>query len=203
MDPVETANVAILQFNMRACLGKSLAFVKPGNEVQAPYFTHDLQQLLAWEPIRESLDARLRFDRSLHALTRLDEEALAAHLAEPRRRMLQSQSLWLSQHTYRHWPLRDREISDRLRYEPHVGWSRFELHPSGKWSFQPLSEQAISGKLEPLGNAWMHFGVDAIVSSCRNAGLDPEWGLEVELISRNRDDQLPRLEVSFDGIRYA
>lgn len=201
-DPVDAANIGILQFNMRACLGKSLAFVRPGNEVQAPYFTHDLQQLLAWEPLRESLDARLRFDGDLHALTRLDEEALAADLAEPRRRMLQSPSLWLSQHTYRHWPLRDRAFSDRLRYEPHVGWSRFELHPSGKWAFQPMSEQAISGGLEPMRNAWMHFGVDAIVSSCRDAGLDPEWALEVELINRGRDGQLLRLEAGLDGIRY-
>ena len=202
-DPVDAANVAILQFNMRACLGKPMAFVRPGNEVQAPYFTHDLQQLLAWEPLGQSLDARLRFDGTLHALTRLDEAALAADLAEPRRRMLQSPSLWLSQYTYRRWPLRDRELSDRLRYEPHVGWSRFEVHSSGRRGFQPLGEDAVSGSLEPRRNAWMHFGVDAIVSICRDAGLDPDWALEVELINRSRDVQLPRLEVSFDGIRYA
>lgn len=201
-DPVRAANVAILQFNMRACRGDRPAFVMPGNEGQAPYFTHDLQQLLAWEPLRESLDARLRFDRSAHALTRLDDAALETYLAEPYRRMLQSPSLWLSQRTYQHWPLRGCEPSDRLRYEPHVGWSRFELHPNGRWGFQPLSEQVISGELEPMRNAWMHFGVDAIASHCRNAGLDPEWALEVELSNQSYDDQVPRLEVSFDGIRY-
>ncbi|WP_028990503.1 type I-F CRISPR-associated helicase Cas3f [Thermithiobacillus tepidarius DSM 3134] len=191
-------NVGILQFNLRACQGKSVAFQYPGNESgEFAYGTHDLKKLLDWEALENGLDSRLRFEPSRHALSEKDDAALEEQLKVPAHRMLHDKNLWLSSSTYQGWPLREQKPSETWRYDPEsAGWLKLEKLQDGKWAFLPAAADAINTDWS-FGTAhWLCPTASEIVEFCELHDLSANWAFEIDLF----ESQGKRLSFSIDGL---
>jgi CRISPR-associated endonuclease/helicase Cas3 len=140
-------NVGILQFNRRAVLQWLAAapargvrprtvFSQPGLEsAHVPYETADMADLLNW-PALDRIDASLRFGAD-QPFALLDDRSLDDSLARALPRVLGDEQgtdhLWMSENTYREWPLREQTTpSEDWAFEPDSAeYRRYE--PEGKW----------------------------------------------------------------------
>jgi CRISPR-associated endonuclease/helicase Cas3 len=205
LEPALSPNVGILQFNLRECRGERLVFRWPGNEHENPYETHDLKRLLDWKQLEQSLDARLRFSGN-HKLSAFDDERLEDALNTPSWRLLEKDSLWLSEYTYRNWPLRNASPTASLRYDPEKDvWMELVRFPKEGWKYSKMASSDVRTNFEVLEGAWMHFSPEEIRRECESYGLNSErhlqWAFEVEIINYKKENQSSIFEVTLDGVR--
>lgn len=178
---VNRPNVAILQFNRKAVMrasgeggnDTSPVFSRPGLEsIDTPYRTTDLAELLTWEGL-DRIDAGLRF--GAHRLAQLDDQSLERALAQGLPRFTgddpSKAHLWMSQNTYRDWPLREQSMpTEDWAYEPeaeeYCRWAKFGK--SGKW--RELSG-SCAGETPRAGQDWLALDVDQMRALANDIGL--------------------------------
>lgn len=207
---VSVPNVGILQYNQSACRQegnqKDPVFCKPGHETRknATWFgDHDMQALVDWTALEETLDARLRFDTGKHALARADERALTETLEEPISRATGDGSLWMSNFTYEHWPLRERNMTDEWRYDPEdKQWFLYQKIEGKGWVWMEAGSDNIKSRWIKDDCRWLCPSHIEILDFCEAKGLDNQWAFTVSLLEDKRDDSASRQlwECGYDGI---
>lgn len=113
---VDTANIAVLQFNYRTCTQDDgmPVFCRPGLESEGNsdrYGDHDLAKLVDWPALRlcGQVDARLRYQIQVHAFASADDHALTSAVRLHMRNFTTSDHCaWLMKDTYDKAPLRDK-----------------------------------------------------------------------------------------------
>ena len=200
--PTTVANVGVLQFNARYCRGEDVVFTKPGNESKEHTCkSHDLSTLVNWDTLRLGLDARLRFDVETHAFAAFDERVTDGELSIPLMRVTGTRpdgktstninGMWLSDYTYRHWPLRSNNLSDTWRYDPERDiFTVLRKQPDGEFRF--VEPDANSSILRPSNaetpSHWLFPTVDEIIAACEKKNISSTWGLEFSISAYPRNN---------------
>jgi len=193
---VESANLAILQYNLRYLAegtGKP-CFTQPG--LESPSFRYsypDLAKLLADADL-DSLDARLRLGGGLMAKD--EDRIVTAHLDTPLAILEANQdwsAAWMTQSFYTKYALREAA--------PMEAW-RAELD-NGFWIYRRQARQDENepwvrrdlGEIVPrVKNDWLTWSLDELAASCVELDIPVEEGLEVHVPLRNVKDSLRRDE---------
>lgn len=201
-------NIGILQYNWRKCEGNSPVFTKPGNETSentGRYGKHDMADLLCWDRVSESLDARLRFDTGTHPMAHADEAATEEALDEPTHRLTQSEDLWVSAKTYTKWALRDTNFSDEWRYDPEESAWFFYGKTKAGWTWLRETSGRIKSQWNSEEGAWLVKTHSQILSYCDEHHLDPDWALSLSVVptvTHGRNSDLYKLIGTYDGIDF-
>ena len=208
---VSLPNVGVLQYNQRACRQggdqKDPVFCRPGYETREnirEFGHHDMQSLADWTLLGETLDARLRFDTDKHALAQADEHALANILVEPTNRVTgEDNPLWMSDFTYKHWPLREQNLADEWRYDPEDGqWFCYQKLPTKGWVWMEVGGESMKSDWTKnnVSSHWLCPSHSEILDFCEENGLDREWAFTVNLPGKNGEETSEKIWVSdYDG----
>jgi len=207
-DSVAYPNVGILQFNRRACVGKTVAFIYPGNETAEnaeKFLGHDLSNLLNWKVLQADesvLDARLRFGTKIHKMANADEESLLDSLSNPMDRIISGGSLWMSVYTYQNWSLRSNSKNDEWRYDPENGeWYVYQETKEGwKWMAQDENRIKDNSKIHP--QSWLCSTREQIEIFSEENYLSKEWAFTVQVPNRDSDRKIYRLQCTQDGVDF-
>jgi CRISPR-associated endonuclease/helicase Cas3 len=206
----QSTNVGILQFNFRYCRSRKLVFTKPGNEsTDRPYRSHDLNSLVNWDALKHGLDARLRFDVETHTFANFDEAETVTALAKPLKRMtgerpngkIDVDGIWLSDFTYRNWPLRENNMTDTWRYYPEEEIFKVlqKSKVDGEYRFvEQDSTIDRSQRIVATESHWLCPTVVDIIEECERIGVSTAWGLEFSISVYNSESPY-RLCWSLDG----
>lgn len=221
--PIEHPNIGICQYNLRTCKSgqsNAVAFIYPGNETienRTEFGNHDMTDLVDWSLLNNTLDARLRFDTEHHVLSRIDEKSLEENLKQPIFRMTETQPenhfLWLSEFTYKNWPLRSIQYNEECRYDPEEDQWYIHSKYKGKWSWLPQgndSTKKITSTWKKNRYRWLSPDHSEIQSYCVENGLDEWTAFTVNLPvypdknkNSNEDkkqEKNKKWECSYDGI---
>ncbi|MCK9189003.1 type I-F CRISPR-associated helicase Cas3f [Acidithiobacillus sp.] len=202
---VAHSNVGILQYNLRACHGKDVAFLWPGNETRdnsTEFVNHDMTQLVDWSLLSHALDARLRFDTDNHLLARADENSLTDAMKDPLRRITGSDALWMSGFTYKNWPLREQKFTDEWRYDPEDNcWFIYQETKNG-WCWMQQSSDRMQNRWAHDDRRWLCPTHLEIVQFCEENGLEPDWAFTVSVPNYDGNASLRQLKSSYDGTDF-
>ena len=202
---VKDGNIGVLQYNLRACRGKKVAFCRPGNETidnSIEFGDHDMSKLVDWSVLGQALDARLRFDTKIHQLSELDEESLQNAMKGPLYRITESNALWMSDFTYKNWPLRERSFIDEWRYDPVDDvWFVYQETKTG-WHWMQQISTAMKNQWITDDRRWLCPEHAEIVQFCDENGLETDWAFTVDVPVYDNEFSSLQLVSSYDGTDF-
>jgi CRISPR-associated endonuclease/helicase Cas3 len=183
-DPVDAANVGILQFNLRAVRGEPVAFHRPGLETVLDGVTshpcHDMADAIAWDACGDRVDARWRFDAQ-HLFARSDDQAVERALRAPLQRITGQDAkgvLWISELTYRAWALREGVRGETIRLNPQErSASVLEMVETRRF----IERSSLAAWRERATNDWLVEPPEELTAWAQSIGMDGAGALDVEV----------------------
>ena len=145
LEPLTYANVHVLQYNYRHCDQQTLAFCRPGFEIdKGNPWSHDLSELLRWESLEE-INASLRIGNQPMAL--LEDRVIQSILTKPMETLIGKRRPqdWMTGYFYSRYPLREYNQKDT--------WAlidqEFHLWTEGPLGYEPQNQNAMVSRINP------------------------------------------------------
>lgn len=169
--PVSEANIHILNYNYRACSGKTPIFSRPGYEPSRGWDEHNLKYLLPWESITE-ISAQLRFND--HRLCLLENDAINEVIQDPVSKLLLEKPNklleWTAERFYRGFPLRSFNSSDTWRYNVEAGV--FEMLEKGPLGEDFVARDSLIQRVETPVNTWLNWSIEENIKFSSDVGIE-------------------------------
>lgn len=192
---VAVPNVGVLRFNRKAVMqaageGRDAApvFSRPGLETrQDPYGTADMGKLLNWDSL-DRIDASLRFGG--HPLAKLDDQSLERAVGDVLPRVTGTDPtrahLWMSENTYRNWPLREQTVpTEDWALSPETGkYHRWQGDGRAKL-WQELSG-SCAGDIPRAPRDWLVLELAEMRALAGNVGLGWEQAFAFKITGADR-----------------
>ena len=210
---VNLANVAVLQYNKRAWdplaqNTRGAVFKWPGLESNGSHgHIKDVGQLFDWLKVQQ-IDARLRFDNTLHKFPQFDDAALRDATSMWLDRLTGddvNHNLWMSESTYVNTPLRSHDTGKQARWKLEISddgeviYKQWEYNAFGDpWTERSGNESVRLTSRQAKGT-WLTPHLSNLMERAGTFGLEPEKYLEVQV--RLKDGDLLQHDESFGFYR--